>query len=371
MLAIARALQDEDEGGGGLLFLDEPTAALPVTEVRLLHEAIRELARSGHAIVMVTHRLDEVREFADRVTALRDGRYVGTVSGQGLSEGDLVELILGRRLASTRTVDAPAPRSDTVLKVGHLAGGPLRDVSFEVQSGDVVGIAGLLGSGRTELLQLVYGLLALQAGTVELDGRRVDPPDPRVLCARGVGFIPEDRVGESLFPASSVRENLVAGHEHQYFRRMWLRDRQTARETEADVRRFRILAASAKAPIESLSGGNQQKVVLARWLRQSPRLLLLDEPTQGVDVGARDEIYALISAAAKSGCGVVIVSSEFEELARICSRVLVLSGGRIVTERRQPINAHELLELSIGQRAAVGAARAGGNGLGDVSQVIA
>jgi ribose transport system ATP-binding protein len=370
MLAIARALQDEEEGSGGLLFLDEPTAALPITEVRLLHDAIRELAHSGHAIVMVTHRLGEVRDFADRVTALRDGRYVGTVSGQGLSEADLVELILGRRLVSARTVKKPNPRSDTMLKVNHLAGGPLNDVSFEVRSGEVLGIAGLLGSGRTELLHLIYGLLTPQRGTIELDGRRVEPPEPRDMCARGVGFVPEDRVAEAVFPARSVRENLVAGHEHRYFRRMWLGERGTARETDADVLRFQIRTGSARAPIESLSGGNQQKVVLARWLRQSPRLLLLDEPTQGVDVGARDEIYALISIAADGGCGVLIVSSEFEELARICGRVLVLAGGRIVTERRQPINAHELLELSIGQGVAGGAALAAANGRRDISPVI-
>jgi ribose transport system ATP-binding protein len=350
MLAIARALQDEDEGSGGLLFLDEPTAALPATQVNLLLEAIRELARSGHAVVMVTHRLDEVRDVADRVTAFRDGRYVDTVAGRGLTEGDLVELILGRRLSTARTVNAPNTRTETVLAVDHLRGGPLRDVSFAVRAGDVVGLAGLLGSGRTELLKLIYGLLPLQDGTVELEGVPIATPRPRDMCRRGVAFLPESRVAEAVFPASSVRENLVAGHEGRYFRGLWLRDRQAARETDADVRRFQIRTESARAMIESLSGGNQQKVVLARWLRQSPRLLLLDEPTQGVDVGARDEIYALISAAADSGCGVVIVSSEFEELARICGRVLVLSGGRIVNEQRQPMHAHELLELSIGQR---------------------
>ena len=354
MLAIARALQDEDGGSGGLLVLDEPTAALPATQVRLLLEAIRELARSGHAVLMVTHRLDEVRDVADRVTALRDGKYVDTVEGRGLSEGDLVELILGRRLSRARTVDAPPEtRSEMVLKVDNVSGGPLRDVSFEARAGEVVGIAGLMGSGRTELLQLVYGLLALRSGTIELAGRRIASPRPREMRRRGVAFVAEDRVAQGLFPASSVRENLVAGHERQYFRWMWLRDQQAARETNRDVRRFHIVTESAAAPIESLSGGNQQKVVLARWLRQSPRLLLLDEPTQGVDVGARDEIYALISAAADGGCAVIIVSSELEELARICGRVLVLAGGRIITERQQPMHAHELLELSIGRREVV------------------
>jgi ribose transport system ATP-binding protein len=354
MLAIARALQDEDGESGGVLVLDEPTASLPATEVKILLDAIRGLARQGHAILMVTHRLDEVREVADRVTGFRDGAYVGTIDGDGLTEQDLVELILGRRLEQAQSVTSPREARRAVLEVRGARGGPIQDVSFEVHEGEVLGIAGLLGSGRTELLQMIYGLLPMQRGEVVYDGWTTSSPSPGRMCRRGMAFVPEDRHAEAVFPLSSVRENLLAGHEERYFRAGWLRDRDEQRETSADVATFNIRTTSTSAMIESLSGGNQQKVVLARWLRQEPRLLLLDEPTQGVDVGARDEIYKLVATAAdKGGCGVIVVSSEFEELARICGRVLVLSHGRIVKEHLQPMTAQELLESSIGTMEAV------------------
>ena len=349
MLAIARALQDEDEDTGGIVILDEPTASLPATEVAVLLDAIRDLAKQGHAIIMVTHRLDEVREVADRVTAFRDGDYVGTVDGDGLTEGDLVELILGRRLEAAESVKHSKQGLRKILEVRNLKAGPLRDVSFDLHEGEVLGIAGLMGAGRTELLQSIYGLLPEpRAARSTFEDDDVTGRSATRNCKNGMAFVPEDRHAEAVFPASSVRENMLAGHEDRYFRGGWLRDRLEVKETDADVKRFNIKTASGAAPIESLSGGNQQKVVVARWLRQSPKLLLLDEPTQGVDVGARDEIYKLIALAADEGMGVLVVSSEFEELARICGRVLVLAGGRITSEKTQPMHAHELLELSIG-----------------------
>jgi ribose transport system ATP-binding protein len=351
MLAIARALQDQESEHGGVLILDEPTAALPAPEVQALLGWIRRLAQEGHAILIVTHRLDEVREVADRVTAFRDGRYVNTIDGAGLTETMLVELILGRKLEQAASVASPTTSSgDHVVEVRDLSGGPLADVSFDVAAGEVLGIAGLLGSGRTELLQLIYGLLPRRSGTVTYLGESTRSLNPSRACRKGMAFVPEDRAAEAVFPAGTVLENLVQGHEHRYFKRLWLRDRVERADALRDIQRFNIRTTGPTAYIESLSGGNQQKVILARWLRQRPRLLLLDEPTQGVDVGARDEIYKLIALAADQGCAIVVVSSEFEELAQICGRVLVLSHGRILTEMRQPMNAHEILEASIGPR---------------------
>jgi ribose transport system ATP-binding protein len=351
MLAIARALQDQDSERGSVLVLDEPTAALPATQVQVLLTAIRGLARQGHAILLVTHRLDEVREVADRVTAYRDGRYVNTIDGAGLTESVLVELILGRKLDQAASVASPTTSSaGNVVEVRNLGGGPVTDVSFDVAAGEVLGIAGLLGSGRTELLQMIYGLLPKRAGTVTYLGKPANSPNPSKACREGMAFVPEDRAAEAVFPASTVLENLVKGHEHRYFKALWLRDRSERADAMRDIGRFNIRTTGPSAYIESLSGGNQQKVILARWLRQQPRLLLLDEPTQGVDVGARDEIYKLIAQAADQGCAVVVVSSEFEELARICGRVLVLAHGKIVAEMRPPMNAHKMLEASIGMR---------------------
>jgi ribose transport system ATP-binding protein len=351
MLAIARALQDQDSRHGGVLVLDEPTAALPTNEVQVLLTMIRALAREGHAILLVTHRLDEVREVADRVTAFRDGNYVNTIDSAGLTEGALVELILGRRLEQAHSLSSPpAASAERVVEVRELSGGPVRDASFDVAAGEVVGIAGLLGSGRTELLQLIYGLLPKQAGTVTYLGKTIGSPDPSKACRAGMAFVPEDRGAEAVSPASTITENLVKGHEYRYFKSLWLRDRTEQAEVLRDIKRFGIRTTGPSAYIESLSGGNQQKVVLARWLRQQPRLLLLDEPTQGVDVGARDEIYKLIAQAADQGAALLVVSSEFEELARICGRVLVLARGRIVAEMRQPFDAHAILEASIGKK---------------------
>lgn len=350
MLAIARALQDRTEDGGGVLVLDEPTAALPAAEVQVLLRSIRKLASDGHAILIVTHRLDEVRDVADRVTGFRDGAYVDTIDGSNLTEGALVELILGRKLEQAPSVVSPETVTDTVLEVKNVRGGPLVDVSLTVGAGEVVGMAGLLGSGRTELLQMIYGLYPLQAGSVVYQNEESSAPSATKMCRRGMGYVPEDRVAEAVFPANSVLENLIFGHEARYFKGFWLRDHQEREDVQADIDRFSIRTPNGSAPIESLSGGNQQKVVLARWLRQHPKLLLLDEPTQGVDVGARAEIYKLIALAASEGCGVLVVSSEFEELALICGRVLVLSHGRIVEEMRQPLQAHQILESSIGSR---------------------
>jgi ribose transport system ATP-binding protein len=348
MLAIARALQDIDETQRAVLVLDEPTAALPAAEVHLLLESIRRLAAQGHAILIVTHRLDEVRQVADRVTAFRDGGYVDTVPGENLTEQTLVELILGRRLEAAASVSGETSTGDVVLQVDGLVGGPLRGVNLTVRTGEVLGIAGLLGSGRTELLQMIYGLTRPSAGTIRHDGKLLAGGHRASQSTRsGMAFVPEDRAAEAVFPVSSVLENMVAGHERRYFRGGWLRDGRKRAEVRQDITRFGIRTAGTSAYIENLSGGNQQKVVVARWLRQEPRLLLLDEPTQGVDVGARDDIYKLIAAAADQGCAVIVVSSEFEELARICGRVVVLSHGRITQELRQPVQAHEILQVTI------------------------
>jgi len=344
MLAIARALQDLDEEAGGVLILDEPTASLPPEEANLLIDSIRRLAKEGHAIVIVTHRLDEVRRVADRVSAVRDGKYVGTVSAESMTEADLAELILGRRLAEQEEVPRVAVTGTPTLSVRGLAGGPIAGVDLDVHLGEVVGIAGLLDSGRTELLELIYGARSPSAGTIEFGGRTLRKPSPRLMRRLGMAFVPEDRGAAAIFPEQSVSENMTAGNLGPYFSRMWLQDRRIRRDVEADSTRFAVKAASTAALIDTLSGGNQQKVVLARWLRDEPKLLLLDEPDQGIDVGARQEIFSLLSKATAAGAAVILVSSEFEELTRLCNRILVLSGGRITAQLERGIDGHALLE---------------------------
>jgi ribose transport system ATP-binding protein len=347
MVAIARALQDA-QGGAGILVLDEPTAALPAHEVAVLMEAVRGYARNGHTIVYVSHRLDEVLALADRVSALRDGHLVATVEAAGLTEEQLIALVVGRDLDHVYPdMPEPEPTATPLLVVDDLHAGPLRGVSLTVGEREVVGIAGLLGSGRTELLQAIFGALRMTHGEITLDGRPLCARSPKGAIERGIAYVPEDRPGAAAFSDLSVQDNVGIAQVERYWHRMRIDRARERAEAQAALTAFRVKAPSPAAPLTALSGGNQQKVILARWLRRTPRLLLLDEPTQGVDIGARAEIYELVRDAVTGGAGAVVVSSDFEELARVCDRVLVLSGGRIVGEvSGDELDPHRLTELS-------------------------
>jgi ribose transport system ATP-binding protein len=346
ILAIARALADDAEGSR-VLVLDEPTAALAPHEADLVLDTARRLAGEGVGVLLVTHRLDEVRAAADRVTGLRDGRNSGTVAAEELDEQGLVRLILGRRLEIVEEPpSAPAAGPVPRLRIEGLGGGPVAPVSLEVGAGEVVGIAGLQGSGRSELLRLIFGADRRSAGSVSVDGRAVGA-SPRSACAAGIGMVPENRATEGIFPTESVRMNLTEGDSRRYFRRGRLRAGEERSAAEADLHDYGIKAGSIDIPIEMLSGGNQQKAVLARWLRRRAKVLLLDEPTQGVDVGGREEIYRLVGQAAAEGSAIVVVSSEYEELARLCHRVITLVEGVAVSEMSQPLSAHELLRETL------------------------
>jgi ribose transport system ATP-binding protein len=347
MVAIARALQDQDESGEGVLVLDEPTASLPASEVDLLLDALRRYRAAGQTIVYVSHRLDEVIDIADRVTVLRDGVNVGTVMAAGLTEGDLVELIVGRALDRIFP-DMPALESeDLVLEARELTGGPLRGVSFGLRRGEVLGIAGLLGAGRSELLRMIFGDYPIESGQLLLHGEPVHFASPARAMAAGIALVPEDRASDAAFLDMSVRENLSAAQIPLYWKGLRLNQRDERRDAQQSIRDFFIKTPSDVPPLNTLSGGNQQKVIVARWLRRSPQILLLDEPTQGVDVGARSEIYALVRKAVEGGASVIVVTSDFEELAHVVDRAIVIGGGRVVAELRSPqIDSHRLTEMA-------------------------
>lgn len=360
MVAIARALQDQEGEHDGVLVLDEPTTALPPHEVDGLLARLRRYAADGQTIVYVTHRLDEIIKIADRCTVLRDGAHAATVDVAGLTEQDLVELIVGRPLAEAFP-DLPAPDAEHVmLDVNDIRGGPLDGVSFHVLRGEVLGIAGLLGSGRSEILQTIFGAFRA-SGSITLDGEAVPLGRTRRAMHAGIAYIPEDRATQAAFLDLSVRENLSAAEVGRFWRGGRLRHRAESQAARTSIDQFLIKAQSEKQPINTLSGGNQQKCVLARWMRREPKVLLLDEPTQGVDVGARAEIYSLITDAVAKGASAIVVTSDFEELARVCDRVVVLAGGRIVAELAGPrIEPHRITELSFGQ--AVGPHSTNGSG---------
>jgi ribose transport system ATP-binding protein len=334
MVAVARSLRNEAEPGRGILILDEPTAALPSHEAETVLEAMTKYAQRGHAVIFVTHRLREVFETATTATFLRNGRHIETSPLSALTERDFIERITGGssvQLDRTRgRVVTDKPR----LVVKGLAVGPLSDASLSVMPGEVVGLSGLLGSGRSALMQGLFGARALRAGSVHVDGAKFAPTAPRMAIARRVVYLPEDRAGQAAFPELSVRENLTAATLDRYWRRIRISRGAEIKDVNAEIRRFGVVVSSSEALFSSMSGGNQQKVILARWLAANPVLLMLDEPTQGVDVGARRAIHAQVREFASRGGSVIVASSDPGELAEICDRVVGIWQGRIVGEAR-------------------------------------
>lgn len=345
MVAVARALED-DSSGLAMLVLDEPTASLPRHEVELLLDAVRRCAASGQTILLVSHRIDEVLAIADAVTVLRDGHEVVTRGAEGLTEEELIRHIVGRSVQTVfpRPPEVAAERP-TALRVSGLRGDPVVDASFEIRQGEVVGLAGLLGSGRTELLRTIFGAHPREAGEIELYGEPVAPRSPTAAMDLGIAYVPEQRGIDAAFPELTVRENLSLADVGSYRHGPLFSHRAERADAGRDIERFSIRAAGQRAVFSSLSGGNQQKTILARWLRLHPRLLLLDEPTHGVDVGARADVYSILDEAVAGGLAVLLVSSDFEELSRVVDRVLVMRAGRIAEAPATNLDAQAITEL--------------------------
>jgi ribose transport system ATP-binding protein len=350
-IAIARALQDQGDKHSGILVLDEPTASLPAREVEDLLSTLRRFANAGQAVVYITHRLDEMCGVADRVSVLRDGNHIGTYDGASMTERDLITHIVGRPVNDVFPSMERSDRTDVALEVRGLASGQLEDVTFNVCRGEVVGIAGLLGSGRSTLLRTIFGELPKRAGTISLNGMPLDNKTPKHAMRSGIGLVPEDRANEAAFPEMSIQENITAASLSDFWRGGKIRTGREHREAQSLIKKFGIKAHSAGQPLSALSGGNQQKAIFARWLRRQPAVLLLDEPTQGVDVGARAEIYQLVRDSVGAGTSVLIVASDFEELGQVCDRVLIVRGGRIVDEIQGPgIDPDQLTDLTYGRQ---------------------
>lgn len=354
MIAIARALWDRSHSGEGMLVLDEPTAALPRSEVDLLLGAIRGFAAAGQTILLVSHRLDEVLEVADDITVLRDGKHVATRPAVGLAKRDLAAMIVGHDVGgSSRPSPEPMTDAAPVLSVTDSRPGPEPAVTLHVRPGEIVGIAGLLGSGRTTLLRTIFGATPARSVMIRVDGKPVAFRNPREAMANGVAYVPDDRAASAAFPNLTVRSNLSMANVAKYWRSGWFDHGDEGRDSAAAIAAFSIKCASDREPLLTLSGGNQQKVVLARWLRREPRLLLLDEPTQGVDVGARAEIARLIHQAASRGTAVVVTSSDFEELIELSDTIAVVANGRIVdTFPNLGLRVRDLTEAVYGGRRA-------------------
>ena len=357
---IAAALDDRSAEGGSaprVIVFDEPTSSLSIAEAERLMRIVRELAAQGLTCIYVSHRMGEIFACCDRVTVLRDGRFVATSDVAAITEPDLVEQMIGRRVSS------PVPRSaqestarggPPVLEVRGLGSRRVRDCSLAVNPGEVLGIGGLVGAGRSELLDAIFGVDRSARGEIRIQGRPVPPARPRAMIRAGVGYVPEDRRLQGLFFNLGVRENIVQPFMARLARPGGLRnagaERRVAAERVADLR---VKTAGLEAGPASLSGGNQQKLLIARWVGPDTRVLLLDEPTRGVDVGAKAEIYRLIRAAADRGVGVILVSSEMPELLALSDRIAVMAGGRIVGELSgQRMTQRDILTLATREDAA-------------------
>lgn len=335
MVAIARAVSFQSK----LVVMDEPTSSLDDHEVATLFGVIRQLKDEGVSVIFITHRLDELYAVCDRVTIMRDGRTVDERAMGSITKLELVARMLGkdvnevRRAGQTGFGEAVHEARGEILAAEHLRRGrALQDSSVTVHGGEIVGLAGLLGSGRTETARIIFGADAPQGGELEIEGKPIKFNSPGDAIRAGIGFCSEDRKTEGIVPYMSVRENLSLALLPALSRYGVVeRDKQEA-VVDQFIKRLGIKTAGPNQPIRELSGGNQQKVLLARWLALNPRLLILDEPTRGIDVGAKGEIQALIDELARGGLGVLMITSEIEELTEGCDRVVVLRDGRTVAE---------------------------------------
>ena len=340
-LAVARALAPR-QTPPKVLILDEPTANLPAAEAGRLFQLARRVADSGVAVMFVSHHFDEVFELAQSVTVLRDGKLVTTRPVPGLSEDHLIELVIGRPLEQVAHDAKAAERSALVLDISGLGGDVLDNVDFAVHAGEIVGVAGITGSGRDELARALFGGLD-RTGEVKINGAVVPKLRPDRAMAMGMGLVPAERHANAAFMTATLRENITVVRPGLHFRSGLLRKNPERSDVAKWLDRLDVRPRNSEFPMSDLSGGNQQKVVLARWLRMDPKVLVLDEPTQGVDVGAKSDIHTLVDQAAAQGAAVVVASTDHEELVRLCHRVLVLRRGRIADEITGSRMDHDLI----------------------------
>ncbi|MFN3682316.1 MAG: sugar ABC transporter ATP-binding protein [Fimbriimonadaceae bacterium] len=349
MVALARALVRECR----LLILDEPTAALSARETDALFAVVRRMRERGVSVLYVSHRLDEVFALADRITVLRDGRKVDTLPARETDRDGLIRRMVGREVPEAPPTETAADGSPVLRVEGLSLPGAFEGVSLEVRSGEVVGLAGLVGAGRTELLEAIYGLRRFREGKATVGGRALRPGSVPSSLAAGVALVPEDRHRQGLIPSWPVSWNVSMASLGAVSRLGWISPGAERARAEAMARLLQIKCAGVRAPASSLSGGNQQKVVLAKGLCLGPRLLLLDEPTRGVDVGAKHEVHQLVRRLAAEGAAVLAASSDMPELLALCDRIVALRGGRISGElRRSEFSEPALLSLILPEEGA-------------------
>jgi simple sugar transport system ATP-binding protein len=341
---IARSLMNDPR----IVILDEPTSSLTGTEAKRVIHVVKNIAAQGIAVIYVSHRMNEIRDLTATATVMRDGMVVATVDANSADTGNIVRMMLGHDVSADERV-ASARGGEDVIRVDDVHMRPkLSGVSFTLKKGEVLGIAGVLGSGRSELLRIVAGIDAPDKGRVFHKGTDVTGSGPAAMASVGIGFTPENRKDEGIFPDLGIDENIVVANFGKVSAAGQLSGRRICAATQSIIDRMRVRVPRTDTPMAALSGGNQQKVVIGRWVYADSRVLLLDEPTRGVDVDAKSQIYRIARQLAEEGRSVIFVSSEVEELPLVCDRVLVLRDGRIVQEFLAPdINADALMASAI------------------------
>ena len=346
MVEIAKAVSYNSK----VIVFDEPTSSLTEQEVEHLFEIINMLRDRGCGIIYISHKMAEILRISDEVTIMRDGQYVATRPSSELTTDEIIRLMVGRELTNQFPPKTNTP-GEVALEVEHLTAqySLLKDVSFNVRKGEIVGLAGLDGSGRTETLENIFGIATRHSGTIRLHGKEMKNRNARESIRIGFALLTEERRGTGIFCILNIRENTVISSLKKHLRMgFWLDEKSMKKDTQWSIDAMHTKTPTQETKIRSLSGGNQQKVILGRWLLTEPEVLLLDEPTRGIDVGAKYEIYQLIIDLANKGKCVIVVSSEMPELLGICDRILVMSGGRLAGE----VNASETTQEEIMTHAA-------------------
>ncbi len=339
MVEIARALSINAK----ILIMDEPTSSLTLAEVAELFRIVRQLRDGGTAVIFISHRLEELFELADRVTILRDGRYVGTQPLANVTTQQLIEMMVGRTLADLFPKLDVAP-GEVLLEVEHLSrAGVFDDISFQVRAGEIVGLAGLVGAGRTDVAQSIFGIAPATSGVIKIGGKAASIKDPQTAMALGLAYVPEDRQHHGLLLPMTISNNITLPDLRRFARLGWLDQRGERQAASRAAEQMEVKCTSVQQKVNELSGGNQQKVVLAKWLSTNPRILILDEPTRGIDVGTKSAVHALMSQLASQGIAILMISSELPEILGMSDRVLVMREGRLTGHFRRAEATQEII----------------------------
>ena len=345
MVEIIRAVSNNAR----VLIMDEPTSAITSEEVEVLFRIIDKLKKKDVAIIYITHKMDEVFRIADRVTVMRDGCYISSFPREQLEETSLISMMVGREIKNMFP-KSNTPTTEEFFRVEHLTGGRFTDISFSLNRGEILGVAGLMGAGRTEIMRAIFGLDPLTAGTITMNGKVLRIRSSRDALDQGIGYVSEDRRSVGLVLGMTVRDNITMSNLSQYCRHSWIRHKEEKRVADEQIREFSIKTPSAEQIAANLSGGNQQKIVLSKTLLCQPEVIILDEPTRGIDVGAKAEIHKMISALASQGKGIIMISSEMPEILGMSDRIIVIHEGRKKGELlRENASQQAIMEMMLAQ----------------------